>query len=187
MKAIESESASFLFGTAQEAVAGFQPRAEDLDYPGKLLRAQAAAAGNPEEAQEETPQQTLEQRPLLVDKEDEKVDGAGPAVSGQVGIEGRIPQGTVSWRMSVKCLQPDVVKGSLESRCPLLSGRQLQKESAMDTYAAWFPSVQQTVLCLSKLYRCVEPRVFAGLAQDAVTSCTASVQVPPANQDQRMG
>ena len=51
----------------------------------------------------------------------------------------------------------------------------------MDTYAAWFPPVQQTVLCLSKLYRCVEPRVFAGLAQDAVTSCTASVQVPPAN------
>ena len=53
----------------------------------------------------------------------------------------------------------------------------LQKESGLETYAAWYPPVQQTLMCLSKLYRCVEQRVFAGLAQDAVTSCTATVQV----------
>ena len=37
--------------------------------------------------------------------------------------------------------------------------------------------MQQTLLCLSKLYRCVEPKVFAGLAQDAVSSCALAVQV----------
>ena len=91
-KATGSKSANFLFGVTQEVVAGFQPRAEDLEYPGKLLRAQAAAAGKPEEAQEGTPQQTSEKRPLLVDNEE--VDGASPAVSGQVGIEGHVPEGT---------------------------------------------------------------------------------------------
>ena len=53
----------------------------------------------------------------------------------------------------------------------------LQRESAPSAYASWYPPVQQTLLCLSKLYRCVEAKVFAGLAQDAVSSCTKAVQV----------
>lgn len=53
----------------------------------------------------------------------------------------------------------------------------VQKESGAETYPSWYPPVQHTLMCLSKLYRCVEARVFAGLAQDAVTSCTAAVQV----------
>lgn len=55
----------------------------------------------------------------------------------------------------------------------------LQKESGLESYKVWYPTVRETLSCLGKLYRCVEPRVFAGLAQDAVTACTASVQVPP--------
>ena len=53
----------------------------------------------------------------------------------------------------------------------------LQRESSLNAYTTWYPPVQQTLLCLSKLYRCVEARVFAGLAQDAVSSCAAAVQV----------
>jgi hypothetical protein len=53
----------------------------------------------------------------------------------------------------------------------------LQRESSLKSYATWYPPVQHTLLCLSKLYRCVEPKVFAGLAQDAVSSCAAAVQV----------
>ena len=53
----------------------------------------------------------------------------------------------------------------------------LQKDSSPSAYASWYPPVQQTLLCLSKLYRCVEAKVFAGLAQDAVSSCTKAVQV----------
>lgn len=37
--------------------------------------------------------------------------------------------------------------------------------------------MQQTLTCLSKLYRSVEHKVFAGLAQDAIAACTAAVQV----------
>ena len=52
-----------------------------------------------------------------------------------------------------------------------------QRESSLTSYTTWYPPVQQTLLCLSKLYRCVEPKVFAGLAQDAVSSCALAVQV----------
>ncbi|BDA42423.1 Conserved oligomeric Golgi complex subunit 3 [Coccomyxa sp. Obi] len=51
------------------------------------------------------------------------------------------------------------------------------RESSMNAYSTWYPPVQRTLLCLSKLYRCVEPKVFAGLAQDAVSSCTTAVQL----------
>ena len=47
----------------------------------------------------------------------------------------------------------------------------------MNTYGTWYPPVQQTLMCLSKLYRAVEHRVFAGLAQDAIAACTTAVQV----------
>ena len=47
----------------------------------------------------------------------------------------------------------------------------------MNTYGTWYPPVQQTLICLSKLYRTVEHKVFAGLAQDAIAACTAAVQV----------
>ncbi|KAK9845860.1 hypothetical protein WJX81_004499 [Elliptochloris bilobata] len=57
------------------------------------------------------------------------------------------------------------------------SGADAQRESAPDARAAWYPPVQRTLACLSRLYRCVEHRVFAGLAQDAVASCAAAVQV----------
>lgn len=53
----------------------------------------------------------------------------------------------------------------------------MQRESAMNTYGTWYPPVQQTLTCLSKLYRTVEHKVFAGLAQDAIAACTAAVQV----------
>lgn len=41
----------------------------------------------------------------------------------------------------------------------------------------WYPPVRGTLLLLSKLYRCVDMRIFAGLAQEAVAACTVSVQV----------
>jgi hypothetical protein len=40
----------------------------------------------------------------------------------------------------------------------------------------WYPPVRSTLLLLSKLYRCIDARIFAGLAQEAVAACTACVQ-----------
>lgn len=41
----------------------------------------------------------------------------------------------------------------------------------------WYQPVPSTLLLLSKLYRCIDTKTFAGLAQEAVAACTASVQV----------
>ncbi|KAL3623559.1 Golgi transport complex subunit 3 [Castilleja foliolosa] len=45
-----------------------------------------------------------------------------------------------------------------------------------DVSKTWYPPLEKTVTCLSKLYRCLEPGVFTGLAQEAVEVCSLSIQ-----------
>eukprot|EP00882_Tetradesmus_deserticola_P019129 GHRQ01020577.1.p1 GENE.GHRQ01020577.1~~GHRQ01020577.1.p1 ORF type:complete len:235 (+),score=112.19 GHRQ01020577.1:147-851(+) len=49
-------------------------------------------------------------------------------------------------------------------------------EVAAAAAGQWYPPVRSTLLLLSKLYRCIDPKTFAGLAQEAVAACTACVQ-----------
>ncbi|KAK4755603.1 hypothetical protein SAY87_009360 [Trapa incisa] len=49
-------------------------------------------------------------------------------------------------------------------------------EENTDVYKAWYPPLEKTISCLSKLYRCLEPAVFTGLAQEAVEMCSGSIQ-----------
>ncbi|MCL7041568.1 hypothetical protein MKW94_006755, partial [Papaver nudicaule] len=45
-----------------------------------------------------------------------------------------------------------------------------------DLFKTWYPPLEKTLSCLSKLYRCLEPAVFTGLAQEAVEVCATSIQ-----------
>ena len=45
-----------------------------------------------------------------------------------------------------------------------------------DPLARWYGPVRAALLLLSKLYRCLPPATFAGLATEAVAACTASVE-----------
>ncbi|XP_010261687.1 PREDICTED: conserved oligomeric Golgi complex subunit 3 isoform X3 [Nelumbo nucifera] len=45
-----------------------------------------------------------------------------------------------------------------------------------DVFKTWYPPLEKTLSCLSKLYRCLEPAVFTGLAQEAVEVCSISIQ-----------
>ncbi|XP_057961848.1 conserved oligomeric Golgi complex subunit 3 isoform X2 [Malania oleifera] len=45
-----------------------------------------------------------------------------------------------------------------------------------DAFKTWYPPLEKTLSCLSKLYRCLEPAVFAGLAQEALDVCSVSIQ-----------
>ncbi|GAU16792.1 hypothetical protein TSUD_200350 [Trifolium subterraneum] len=45
-----------------------------------------------------------------------------------------------------------------------------------DTFKTWYPPLEKTLSCLSKLYRCLESEVFTGLAQEAVEVCSTSIQ-----------
>ncbi|XP_038990079.1 conserved oligomeric Golgi complex subunit 3 [Phoenix dactylifera] len=45
-----------------------------------------------------------------------------------------------------------------------------------DVFRTWYQPLEKTVSCLSKLYHCLEPAVFTGLAQEAVEFCSISIQ-----------
>ena len=41
--------------------------------------------------------------------------------------------------------------------------------------AGWYPTLQRSLGCMARVYRCVPNGVFEGLAQEAVSDCTASL------------
>ncbi|CAN1761348.1 Conserved oligomeric Golgi complex subunit 3 [Linum perenne] len=45
-----------------------------------------------------------------------------------------------------------------------------------ELFKTWYPPLEKTLSCLSKLYRCLEQSVFTGLAQEAVEVCSDSIQ-----------
>lgn len=47
--------------------------------------------------------------------------------------------------------------------------------SPADLHGMWYPTIRRTLVCLSRLYRCVESTVFQGLAQEAIVCCTENV------------
>ncbi|CAL5375655.1 unnamed protein product [Camellia sinensis] len=51
-----------------------------------------------------------------------------------------------------------------------------QADENSDVFKTWYPPLEKTLSCLSKLYRCLEPTVFTGLAQEAVEVCSDSIQ-----------
>ncbi|XP_039203573.1 conserved oligomeric Golgi complex subunit 3 isoform X1 [Crotalus tigris] len=47
--------------------------------------------------------------------------------------------------------------------------------SPADLHGMWYPTVRRTLVCLSKLYRCIDGTVFQGLSQEALSACTQSL------------
>ncbi|CAB3239694.1 unnamed protein product [Arctia plantaginis] len=47
--------------------------------------------------------------------------------------------------------------------------------SPADLHGMWYPAVRRTLAALSRLYRCLEKKVFQGLAQEAISLCIQSV------------
>merc|ERR1712066_773178 len=48
--------------------------------------------------------------------------------------------------------------------------------SPADLHGMWYPPVRRTLVCLSKLYRCLEREIFQGLSQEALTACMDSLE-----------
>ncbi|XP_063160680.1 conserved oligomeric Golgi complex subunit 3 isoform X2 [Candoia aspera] len=47
--------------------------------------------------------------------------------------------------------------------------------SPADLHGMWYPTVRRTLVCLSKLYRCIDGTVFQGLSQEALSACIQSL------------
>lgn len=51
----------------------------------------------------------------------------------------------------------------------------LGSTSPADLHGMWYPTVRRVLVCLSKLYRCIERGIFQGLSQEALSSCVDSL------------
>lgn len=49
--------------------------------------------------------------------------------------------------------------------------------SPADLHGMWYPTVRRTLVCLSRLYRCVDRPVFQSLSQEAITYCVQSIEI----------
>ncbi|KAL1115855.1 hypothetical protein AAG570_006144 [Ranatra chinensis] len=52
----------------------------------------------------------------------------------------------------------------------------MSEGSPADLHGMWYPPVRRTLVCLSRMYRCVERPIFQGIAQEALTLCMENVQ-----------
>ncbi|KAI7808344.1 conserved oligomeric Golgi complex subunit 3 [Triplophysa rosa] len=70
----------------------------------------------------------------------------------------------------------DVQLEGSENKKLLLSDPRLQSTvSPADLHGMWYPTVRRTLVCLSKLYRCIDRAVFQGLSQEALSACIQSL------------
>ncbi|XP_054268663.1 conserved oligomeric Golgi complex subunit 3 [Macrosteles quadrilineatus] len=53
--------------------------------------------------------------------------------------------------------------------------RNFPASSPGDLHGMWYPPVRRTLVCLSRLYRCIERPIFQGLSQEALTLCIQSI------------
>lgn len=44
-------------------------------------------------------------------------------------------------------------------------------------YHLWYPTVRRTIMCLTKLFRSLEPSIFQELSQDVISSCIQSLDM----------
>ncbi|XP_078695142.1 conserved oligomeric Golgi complex subunit 3-like [Branchiostoma floridae x Branchiostoma belcheri] len=49
--------------------------------------------------------------------------------------------------------------------------------SPADIHGMWYPTVRRALVCLSKLYRCVDRTIFQGLSQEVLAACVQSLIV----------
>ncbi|TKR94580.1 hypothetical protein L596_008845 [Steinernema carpocapsae] len=53
----------------------------------------------------------------------------------------------------------------------------LTSPSAINAHCLWYPTVRRTVMCLSKLYKCLDVTVFQSIAKELLTACCDSLDV----------
>ncbi|CAA9998068.1 unnamed protein product [Nesidiocoris tenuis] len=75
-------------------------------------------------------------------------------------------------------------RASLNSLCSVASQDALKSmnpnmptSSPADLHGMWYPPVRRTLLCLSRLYRCVERPTFQGISQEALSLCMQSIKL----------
>uniref|UniRef100_A0AAR2L4J9 Conserved oligomeric Golgi complex subunit 3 n=1 Tax=Pygocentrus nattereri TaxID=42514 RepID=A0AAR2L4J9_PYGNA len=79
----------------------------------------------------------------------------------------------------MKLMSPDSSFSDVQLEDPesrkIVSSRVPATVSPADLHGMWYPTVRRTLVCLSKLYRCIDRAVFQGLSQEALSACIQSL------------
>ncbi|XP_063995707.1 conserved oligomeric Golgi complex subunit 3 [Diachasmimorpha longicaudata] len=59
---------------------------------------------------------------------------------------------------------------------PSSSSFNLVTNSPADLHGMWYPTVRRTLVCLSRLYRCLDRPVFQSLSREAINFCIESIE-----------
>ncbi|RLN46319.1 hypothetical protein BBO99_00004159 [Phytophthora kernoviae] len=86
----------------------------------------------------------------------------------------------------ILCMQKyirDEIEGFVPSSADLDYPAKLvtAEQDGASLYATWYPSLEHTLMCLSKGYHFVKMQIFEELAQDAIHICTASLKMASAD------
>ncbi|XP_051870178.1 conserved oligomeric Golgi complex subunit 3 [Pristis pectinata] len=75
----------------------------------------------------------------------------------------------------VQLEDPDSKNVIKSGNSDILNPRPQSTISPADLHGMWYPTVRRTLVCLSKLYRCIDRTVFQGLSQEALSACIQSL------------
>ncbi|XP_048458495.1 conserved oligomeric Golgi complex subunit 3 [Rhincodon typus] len=75
----------------------------------------------------------------------------------------------------VQLEDPDSKNVIKSGNTEVLNPRPQSTISPADLHGMWYPTVRRTLVCLSKLYRCIDRAVFQGLSQEALSACIHSL------------
>lgn len=133
----------------RDDILGYKPAPGDLAYPEKLEMMEEIAKSLKETAAKQASEQSFIE--VKLDESSEKaVDDTSSSTTGATG------------------------PGTEHSKKSLAQQQRFQTSPA-DMHGMWFPTVRRVLVCLSKLYRCIDKTIFQGLSQEALQACVQSL------------
>ncbi|PIK55765.1 putative conserved oligomeric Golgi complex subunit 3 [Apostichopus japonicus] len=145
-------------------ILSYQPAPGDLAYPEKLEMMKSIA----ESLQEKKPAGGGGQT-ATKDSDNESVDSATSKEVANINE-------------TASSIQDGQSEASAAINGKLFTGagtsRAVRANSTMspaDLHGMWYPTVRRTLVCLSKLYRCIDRSIFQGLSQEILQCCIQSL------------
>ncbi|KAK6051205.1 hypothetical protein COOONC_11290, partial [Cooperia oncophora] len=184
----------------QTDIAGYKPAAGDLAYPEKLEMMKSIELANKKEEDEKAEKEEADGGGNV--RKDSSSARPSPAPISAVDLHclwyPTVRRTVMCLAKLYRCLDVAVFQSlardllsmcteSLEAAALHIAASPSKKDSssarpspapisAVDLHCLWYPTVRRTVMCLAKLYRCLDVAVFQSLARDLLSMCTESLE-----------